>query len=903
MERLRSKQRGKLSFSTMLLSRGLGMTVALLVASGLFADAFQPIHSPSQQCLDVQPSPLHSSRGSWSRQKPSFVLGVLHNNHDLDGHEDTPKKAARFGRIRRRISKFTKKKLATAIMVGAATAGFWNVATPQRADASAPVMAVPKAEQRDPATDALLNHERKMVAKEQAELQETNQKARAIEENQGQAARVKFEKEYRAQKEKEAQENAEGLEQLKRDLLDQGIDPVIDLEGQRQVILYEKGLDLGKVPGTMMYLEKQLETSRNPKNSQAYKQAPNRRVIKAIVQDLKNKGIDPLAYFEQHQDKTKNLLGMPPMAAAQMALQYEANLEQYGQVNVPKEGEMSVLEKRKLSGADKKQDAEAKKKEKEEKKQAKAEAKAKAAAEKKQAKEEAKSAKEAAKKEKEAFKAAEKAAAAATATAAAGAASSSAALSATASAIESFAPEAPSSADEAGIVEPTSDVEEVIGSQGQATSVAAPTKSSDKVNIGGRKIGVVPLAGLGVITVGGGGYAFKLFQDKAAATEEERQRQFRLLMGEERSSPNSAPALEVVDSDDDFGIDPPTKTEEKAPSPAAAPPAVPKKKRRGFFGKKNKNDRETDLSVLVSADAKAPQFATLLAKILTYGAPGRFPSVEAFPGEMPLKEFDLEAAKQQLVDARAEASIEVEDSAEIFANVVNCMLIDIVDLASSTLKSKDEKLTVDGIKVVVDFMNHAASLYDSVASGVTIKPVTYGGDLGKGQLEKMYTAYAASGMDMTAALSGDADSADFQAGVDLLQDVFQIPNKKAEGLAMKILQKNMMKMMKDGKGMEEMMAAMGGEEGMAGLAGMEGLMGDGSDIDPEELKNMLRTLKEMKDSGAFGPEDFEEVRKQFKEAYGASIDDVMKDGMTAGGEEFGTEDQELLDLMKSILEE
>jgi hypothetical protein len=44
------------------------------------------------------------------------------------------------------------------------------------------------------------------------------------------------------------------------------------------------------------------------------------------------------------------------------------------------------------------------------------------------------------------------------------------------------------------------------------------------------------------------------------------------------------------------------------------------------------------------------------------------------------------------------------------------MIIDIVDLASGALKAKeDDKLAVDAINVVMDFCDHAASLFDAVA--------------------------------------------------------------------------------------------------------------------------------------------------------------------------------------------
>ena len=83
---------------------------------------------------------------------------------------------------------------------------------------------------------------------------------------------------------------------------------------------------------------------------------------------------------------------------------------------------------------------------------------------------------------------------------------------------------------------------------------------------------------------------------------------------------------------------------------------------------------------------------------------------------MPMAEFDTDAAKEMLEEAVGD--IPKEEAAEIFASVVNCMLIDIVDLASSTLK-EDDSVTVDAINVVIDFMNHAASLYDSVAEVCT----------------------------------------------------------------------------------------------------------------------------------------------------------------------------------------
>jgi hypothetical protein len=43
------------------------------------------------------------------------------------------------------------------------------------------------------------------------------------------------------------------------------------------------------------------------------------------------------------------------------------------------------------------------------------------------------------------------------------------------------------------------------------------------------------------------------------------------------------------------------------------------------------------------------------------------------------------------------------------------------------------------------------------------------------------------------------------------------------------------------------------------------------------------------------------VKSQFKEAFGSGIDEVMKDADAQGGE-LTSDDKELLDLMKSILD-
>jgi hypothetical protein len=245
------------------------------------------------------------------------------------------------------------------------------------------------------------------------------------------------------------------------------------------------------------------------------------------------------------------------------------------------------------------------------------------------------------------------------------------------------------------------------------------------------------------VVIGGvASYGINYYKENNPAAKAERQRQLDLLMGvsdddddeDEFDDEEDEDDLDLSSFDKEVKIEPSPAAVEDIPAPPPAPkteapkpkkkksPATPlapeppkPKKKFGFFKKKSDNDRETDIGALVSPDAEAPEFASLLAKILTFGAPGRFPAIASM-GEMPFDEFDLDRAKEMLLEKRADLDLSDEKSAEVFANVVNCMIIDIVDLASGALKAKeDDKLAVDAINVVMDFCDHAASLFDAVA--------------------------------------------------------------------------------------------------------------------------------------------------------------------------------------------
>merc|ERR1711957_265877 len=247
--------------------------------------------------------------------------------------------------------------------------------------------------------------------------------------------------------------------------------------------------------------------------------------------------------------------------------------------------------------------------------------------------------------------------------------------------------------------------------------------------------------------------------------------------------------------------------------------------------------------------------------------------------------------------------LDYQARAEAFASVVNCMVTEIVDLASSSVGGKKEKgdpsAVIKAIDVVLDFMDDAAVLFEQfVQGGTVIDPVIYAGSkVGRSTLEKMYAAYASSAA--TGGLMGGGPPSD---RVDTLRHVFGIPEKKAEGIVQKAMLKNMMSMMKNGvKGME-------GMEGMEGLAEMlsgKGMGADGmpdlgdmdGEITPEMLKDSVKMMKQLFESGSISKEDMDVARTQFKDMAGADIEDLIKQAEDDDAD-LGDDEKELLDLFK-----
>jgi hypothetical protein len=706
-----------------------------------------------------------------------------------------------------------------------------------------------------------------------------------IEAEFGAEARAEYEKKYEADKSRQAEEKALKRKELMYDMALKGICPFVDVEGIRQMYLFDRGIDLNQVPASPQNKEAKI-LSKYP--NLAKQRAKQRFVVKCVVDDLILKGKDPLPFLQAHSDSTAKILNMQDPELDLLVEKYTQLIRSRGSISgVIADKPFNI--KGQISGiaasapvrmSDKQKQEEKKNKQKLEKEAARAlqkQKKDKARMAETIAKETEKLRKEEEKRKKEELKKQELA--------------MKQSLSKPEQEDEDeFVDEEDFEEDYDDEFEDGDDEEIVAESQQVSTpeKIASDNTRSDVSRVRkAPKVGIIPVAT--VVGIGSGAYMIKLVRERSSQAEEERQRQFQLIMGlNDKSTTNDIQKRVNMggkddDDDDDLILSTDTNqftkepisnekkevTSNVVPIPSPLPTEVPKKRIRiggitSVFSKKASSNREIVLKNLISSDAPAPKFAMLLAKLLTFGAPGRFPSVSALPGGMPMEVFDLDKARDMLLNSRNDDDLTSGDAAELFASVVNCMIIDIIDLASSSLgvKEKKDKATVDALNVVLDFMDHAASLYDAVAEGVVIKPVVYGGALSKAKTEEMFSIYAAS-------MLSDIDGKITQSRVDTLQLVFNINDKRAEGLIQKATMKNLMNMMKNGgegmegmEGLSSMLAGLANENG-----GVPGLGNDG-DLKPEDLKQSISMMKELIESGSVSKEEIDLVRKQFKETYG-----------------------------------
>lgn len=743
------------------------------------------------------------------------------------------------------------------------------------------------------------------------------------------------------QAEKSAQKKNDRNELIERLIFEEGLDPWKSIKGKAVLFEFDTGVDLYQVDGTEQEVMTNLKKMFPEKDYEEYEKKDRLSMLKE-VEDMMDRGKtkeEIVTFFREEGEKYDKMMSsetgretrklqeirdarkkkaqerlekkkdanqiagtVKPEASepeAELALerlpQSETEVEAEREIPIGTKESQKVIKEKALEKEKRIQEKALEKEKRIQEKALQREKRMEEKASKQNAKAEAKALKLKLTAEKKAKEQESKAAAAAAATAAA---STAASLEATVPNLDlSDQMEGLTSEESTSVLQNESELSsetQFDSAQSQKSEVSAPTRSKFE-SVDKRVIA-------GSLVIGSSGlYVVQGMRNKGKKQKLEREAQFRVLMGLDEDEPKKPARTSSSPSKDSKAkkLDPEgasvvSESPKQADAQVATPKRAEKKKRGGIASifTKSKSNRPSSLQKLLVSDAPECQFMEKLSQVLASSAPGSFPDIVSTVSNNQTECIN------SLVEEKKNSGLSAEQTAEAFANVVNCMLIPIIDLASENMKKEEDKVIIGRVNAVLDFMEFSAPIYDAVAEGYTIKPVTYGGSLSKSKREELFSTYASTSMMNLEASAEDR--------VDMLQFVLNIPDKRAEGVLQKKMTKNLMNMMKDGgKGgdgdfgdMAKMFA-----DGMPGMPGMPGA-DPNAEISPEELKQTVKIMKELLDSGNISKEEIKLVKEQFKQEYGGSVEDLMKMADSENvGDELGEDGKELLDLFKTVLKD
>ena len=151
-----------------------------------------------------------------------------------------------------------------------------------------------------------------------------------IEREQGLKARKAYEKAYLEEKIQKAQIRSLERQKLLYSLVDQGICPFVDVEGERQMYLFDYDIDLNKVPSSAQQKE-MMKLRRDKKWS--LRREKERFIVKCIVDDLKVRGEDPLKYLEANKAKTRDIFNLKDKQLDMLFNRYTYLMESQGNLS------------------------------------------------------------------------------------------------------------------------------------------------------------------------------------------------------------------------------------------------------------------------------------------------------------------------------------------------------------------------------------------------------------------------------------------------------------------------------------------------------------------------------------------------------------------------------------------
>lgn len=228
--------------------------------------------------------------------------------------------------------------------------------------------------------------------------------------------------------------------------------------------------------------------------------------------------------------------------------------------------------------------------------------------------------------------------------------------------------------------------------------------------------------------------------------------------------------------------------------------------------------------------------------------------------------------------------------AEVFANVVNAMLVPLVDAAVSTLKLGDDAASLPPLKQVADLAQRTAALFDELGLPPLPKPVVYEGRATRAQLASLFSRYAAAavalGLDNDTQPSARVDV----AAVDVLQAIFGISEKRAKKLADQVVAKLVTQMLE--------------ASDPAANPDLASLLDTGDNAKPPsnaEIDAQLDGLKQAIESGQLSDADKKEIKSMFQSMLGGQDVKAALDAAQQNSDKLDPRSKKALDLLKQIV--
>lgn len=329
------------------------------------------------------------------------------------------------------------------------------------------------------------------------------------------------------------------------------------------------------------------------------------------------------------------------------------------------------------------------------------------------------------------------------------------------------------------------------------------------------------------------------------------------ILHPEHVKPPVAPLDEQSTSMPSHAVVIPAPSDQELHDEAIPTPAKPSILQRFFKGVSNTSGRAATLSDAFQRDHLicrlfiASFLSRLLpanfARIITSYLNTQAEEIESNSAQaLKIADFvacvDNQDALAYLLKSFEEEGLVLSDAAEVFADVVNAVIVHVVDAIGTATNSHTPEEVLAQLDSLVEFIDQVGTLFDEVFTGLEVAPIQYNGNMSKKQLEALFVRYMKSSaavpdlMSMMQAGEGVGQGVEDgsagiksmekrQEGLSRLQFLLSIKDSRRGQLEQKAMLDMVMAV---GKGLMKQSGGSGGGGGIGGLLKSLGQGGAGS---------------------------------------------------------------------------